>query len=148
LAQKIGVRLKRKRLFIVLLVLLASGTCMFFLLRSHRTTAPEQAPPQSTEGDETKPVAQVEVVPIQRKSISEKLTAYGSVVAQPGKTHFVAISFESRVQHILVSSGQLVKQGDTWRFKAARQAFCSYVRLRARHRRLIKSLSRQKNVSR
>jgi membrane fusion protein (multidrug efflux system) len=100
-------------LLIVLLVLLCSGIGLFLLLRSHRTIAPEQAPPRSTEGDETKPVAQVEVVPIQRKSISEKLTAYGSVVAQPGKTHFVAISFESRVQHILVSPGQLVKQGDT-----------------------------------
>ena len=92
---------------------MGSGIGLFLLLRSHRTIAAEQAPTQSAEGDETKPVAQVEVVPIQRKSISEKLTAYGSVVAQPGKTHFVAISFESRVQHILVSPGQLVKQGDT-----------------------------------
>ena len=141
--------MKKTRLLVILLVLLGSGIGLFLLLRSHRTIAAEHAPVQSAEGDEPKPVAQVEVVPIQRKSISEKLTAYGSVVAQPGKTHFVAISFESRVQHILVSPGQLVKQGDTLlEVQGSPGAFCSYIRLRARHRRLIKSLTRQKNVSR
>jgi RND family efflux transporter MFP subunit len=91
------------------------GSCvgLFFLLRSHRTSAAEQEATQGAERDDGKPVAQVQTVPIERKSISEKLAAYGSVVAQPGKTHFVAIAFESRVQHILVSPGQLVKQGDT-----------------------------------
>jgi membrane fusion protein (multidrug efflux system) len=112
MARKTGVILKKTRLLVILLVLLGSGTGIFFLLRSHRIFVPEQAATQSAEGDETKPVAQVEIVPIERKSISEKLTAYGSVVAQPGKTHFVAISFESRVQHILISPGQPVKQGD------------------------------------
>jgi membrane fusion protein (multidrug efflux system) len=111
MARKIEVKLK-KPLLIILSVLLGCGTGLFLLLRSHRIFAPEQAPTQSAEGGETKPVAQVEIVPIERKSISEKLTAYGSVVAQPGKTHFVAISFESRVRHILISPGQLVKQGD------------------------------------
>jgi RND family efflux transporter MFP subunit len=102
-----------KRLPVILFVLLGSGVGLFLFLRSHQTLDPEQAPAQSAEGDQAKPVAQVQIVPVQRKSISEKLTAYGSVIAQPGKTHFVAISFESRVQHILVSPGQLVKQGDT-----------------------------------
>jgi membrane fusion protein, multidrug efflux system len=108
--------LKKKRLLTRLLVLLSvlvgSGTGVCFLLRSHRIFVPQQASSQSAASDETKPVAQVKIVPIERKSISERLTAYGSVVAQPGKTHFVAISFESRVQHILISPGQLVKQGD------------------------------------
>src|SRR5260370_9414258 len=105
--------MKKRRLLFILLVLLGAGIGVFFLTRSHGTVAAEQKPNQGAESDEGKSVAQVETVPIERKSISEKLTAYGSVVAQPGKTHFVAISFESRVQHILVSPGQLVKQGDT-----------------------------------
>jgi membrane fusion protein, multidrug efflux system len=105
--------MNKRRLLVIVLVLLGSGVGLLFFSRSHRTSAAEQTPNQSAEGDETKPVAQVQLVPIERKSISEKLTAYGSVVAQPGKTHFVAISFESRVQHILVSPGQLVNQGDT-----------------------------------
>jgi glycosyltransferase involved in cell wall biosynthesis len=118
------------------LVLLGSGGGLFFLIRSHRISAAEQAPTQVAESDDGKPVAQVETAPIERKSISEKLTAYGSVVAQPGKTHFVAISFESRVQHILVSPGQLVKQGDT-----APRASSSCIRPRARPRRPRKSWS-------
>jgi membrane fusion protein (multidrug efflux system) len=105
--------MNKRRLLVILLVLLGSGVGLFFLIRSHRISAAEQAPTQGSESEDGKPVAQVETVPIERKSISEKLTAYGSVVAQSGKTHFVAISFESRVQHILVSPGQLVKQGDT-----------------------------------
>src|ERR1700751_2575614 len=105
--------LKKIRLLVILLVLLGTGVGMFFLIRSHRTFTTEQAPTQGADSDDTKPVAQVQTVSIERKSISEKLTAYGSVVAQPGKTHFVAISFESRVQHILVSPGQLVNPGDT-----------------------------------
>jgi membrane fusion protein, multidrug efflux system len=100
-----------RRLSVILLILLGSGVGLFFLLRSHRTSAAEAT--QGAESDDRKAVAQVEIVPIERKSISENLTAYGSVVAQPGKTHFVAISYESRVQHILVSPGQPVKQGDT-----------------------------------
>jgi membrane fusion protein, multidrug efflux system len=105
--------MNKRKLLVILLVLLGSGVGLFFLIRSHRIPAAEQAPTQVAQSDDGKLVAQVETAPIERKSISEKLTAYGSVVAQPGKTHFVAISFESRVQHILVSPGQLVKQGDT-----------------------------------
>jgi membrane fusion protein (multidrug efflux system) len=105
--------LKKTRQLVILLVLLGGGVGLFLFLRSHRSSVAEQSPSLSVEGDEAKPVVQVEIVPIERKSISEKVTAYGSVAAQPGKTHLVAISFESRVQHILISPGQLVKQGDT-----------------------------------
>jgi RND family efflux transporter MFP subunit len=38
--------------------------------------------------------------------------AYGSVVAQPGKTHSVSIAFETRVRHILVAPGQFVREND------------------------------------
>jgi RND family efflux transporter MFP subunit len=56
--------------------------------------------------------ARVEVAAIVRKTIAEKLTAYGSVIAQPGKTHSVTVGFETRVRHILVAPGQLVHEGD------------------------------------
>src|SRR5947207_4417432 len=58
------------------------------------------------------PTARVEVAAIVRKTIAEKLTAYGSVIAQPGKTHSVTVGFEVRVRHILVAPGQLVHEGD------------------------------------
>src|SRR5207302_8636827 len=37
---------------------------------------------------------------------------YGSVVAQPGKTHSMSVAFETRVRHILVAPGQFVQEND------------------------------------
>ena len=54
------------------------------------------------------PVAQVQVAKVERKTITEKVIAYGSVVAQPGKTHSISVAFETRVRHILVAPGQFV----------------------------------------
>src|SRR5260370_4123145 len=58
------------------------------------------------------PVAQVQVAKVERKTITEKVIAYGSVVAQPGKTHSVSVAFETRVRHILVAPGQFVQEND------------------------------------
>jgi membrane fusion protein, multidrug efflux system len=104
--------MKIRRILLVLLVVAAAGIGVFLLAGSHQPIPVAQGPSEGAEGDDPKPVAQVQTVPIERKTISEKLTTYGSVVAQPGKTHFVALSFESRVQHILVSPGQLVNKGE------------------------------------
>jgi RND family efflux transporter MFP subunit len=60
----------------------------------------------------TGPVARVQVAKVQRKVISEKAIVYGSVVAQPGKTHSVSVAFETRVRHILVAPGQFVQEND------------------------------------
>ena len=57
-------------------------------------------------------VAQVQVAKVQRKTVTEKVIAYGSVVAQPGKTHSVSIAFETRVRHVLVAPGQFVREND------------------------------------
>src|SRR5205823_10779751 len=64
------------------------------------------------EGTKTGPVPQVQVAKVERKSITEKVIVYGSVVAQPGKTHSVSIAFETRVRHVLVTPGQFVKEND------------------------------------
>jgi membrane fusion protein (multidrug efflux system) len=60
----------------------------------------------------SEPVARVQVAPIKRKDISQKLIAYGSVVAQPGKTHSVSVAFETRIRHVLVAPGQFVREGE------------------------------------
>jgi RND family efflux transporter MFP subunit len=57
-------------------------------------------------------VAQVQVAKLERKTITEEVIVYGSVVAQPGKTHSVSIAFEIRVRHILVAPGQFVQEND------------------------------------
>ena len=103
---------KIRVLLVILLLLLPASIGVFFLFGNHRAIAVAEGSAKDAEDVAPTPVAQVQTVPIERKSISEKLTTYGSVVAQPGKTHFVALSFESRVQHILVSPGQLVNKGE------------------------------------
>src|SRR5437879_10173077 len=60
----------------------------------------------------TGPIAQVQVAKLEGKTITEKVIVYGSVVAQPGKTHSVSIAFETRVRHILVAPGQFVQEND------------------------------------
>ena len=58
------------------------------------------------------PVPQVQVAKVERKTVTENVIVYGSVVAQPGKTHSVSIAFETRVRHILVAPGQFVQEND------------------------------------
>src|SRR5438477_6222726 len=58
------------------------------------------------------PVPQVQVSKVERKTITEKVIVYGSVVAQPGKTHSVSLAFETRVRHIVVAPGQFVQEND------------------------------------
>ena len=60
----------------------------------------------------TGPIAHVQVAKLERKTITEKVIVYGSVVAQPGRTHSVSIAFETRVRHILVAPGQFVQEND------------------------------------
>jgi RND family efflux transporter MFP subunit len=64
--------------------------------------------------EETKngPVPQVQIAKVERKTITEKVIVYGSVVAQPGKTHSVSVAFETRVRHVLVAPGQFVREND------------------------------------
>src|ERR1700730_3713023 len=64
------------------------------------------------EEKKTGPVAQVQVAKVERKTITEKVIVYGSVVAQPGKTHSASVAFETRVRHILVAPGQFVQEND------------------------------------
>src|SRR6267378_2574413 len=64
------------------------------------------------EGKAAGPVAQVQIAKVERKTITEKVIVYGSVVAQPGKTHSVSVAFETRVRHILAAPGQFVQEND------------------------------------
>jgi membrane fusion protein, multidrug efflux system len=57
-------------------------------------------------------IAQVQVAKVERKTITEKVIVYGSVVAQPGKTHSLSVAFETRVRHVLVAPGQFVQEND------------------------------------
>ena len=92
----------KKRIFITAIVILIVAG-LAYLVQRFRTGGEEK-----TSG----PVAQVQVAKVERKTITEKVVVYGSVVAQPGKTHSVSIAFETRVRHILVAPGQFVQEND------------------------------------
>ncbi len=62
-------------------------------------------------GDSPGPVAHVTLAPLARKTISSKVTAYGSVITQPGKTHAVSAAYETRIRHVLVAPGESVTVG-------------------------------------
>jgi membrane fusion protein, multidrug efflux system len=57
------------------------------------------------------PVASVTLAPIEQKSITDVVTAYGSMITQPGKSHAVSVAYETRVRHVLVAPGQPVTRG-------------------------------------
>src|SRR5437667_11081812 len=93
----------KKRIFITAIVILIVAG-LAYLVQRFRTGGEEK-----TSG----PVAKVQVAKVERKTITEKVIVYGSVVAQPGKTHSVSVAFETRVQHILVAPGQFVQENDS-----------------------------------
>ncbi len=66
---------------------------------------------ETSENEAKDPVAQVVLAPIQRKSIADTVTAYGSVITQPGKTHAVSVPYETRIKHVLVAPGESVTTG-------------------------------------
>lgn len=89
------------------IALLALAAVVWWVATPHQPAADE-----GEGGGEVQPVAHVTVAKAERKTLSETVTAYGSVVAQPGKTHAVSVAFEARVRHILVAPGQLVREDE------------------------------------
>ncbi|MEP6672826.1 MAG: efflux RND transporter periplasmic adaptor subunit, partial [Chthoniobacter sp.] len=101
----------KKVVWFVVIALLVGGAVWWFM---HRGSGSASASSASAPGDATSAsLAHVQTAKVGRKAITETLTAYGSIVAQPGKTHAVAVAFETRVRHILVAPGQSVTAGDS-----------------------------------
>ena len=88
------------------LVVVLAALAIGYWLGHHSSSAPDE-----NAGDQNHPVAQVELARIEKKKIAEDVTAYGSVIAQPGKSHSVSAAFETRVRHILVAPGEAVTVG-------------------------------------
>ena len=93
--------MKKRIIITAIVILIVAG--LAYLVQRFRTGGEEKM---------SGPVAQVQVTKAERKTISEKVIVYGSVIAQPGKTHSVSVAFETRVQHILVAPGQFVQEND------------------------------------
>ena len=57
------------------------------------------------------PVATVTTAPLHAGSVSQTITAYGSVTAEPGAVAVLSVSVECRVVHLRVAGGQTVEAG-------------------------------------
>lgn len=96
-----------RRIFTILIVVITAAIGVAFW-RAHTHTEPSTAQQTTPE----RATAFVKTAKIVRKTIAEKIIAYGSVIAQPGKLQTVSLAYEARVNHVLVAPGQLVKTGD------------------------------------
>jgi membrane fusion protein (multidrug efflux system) len=100
---------------VILLLLVTAVACaaggFWFGMRRHAINLVDRDDTTTQPAEEDKPVARVTVAPIKKASITETVTAYGSVVAPPGDVRIVSVPFESRVGRVLVTAGQHVDGG-------------------------------------
>jgi membrane fusion protein (multidrug efflux system) len=98
-------------LMIILVVAAAAGGIGFFVGRHHPVEAGETSDSAAAADEEVKPVVKVMTIPATTGSITETVTAYGTVIAQPAEVQVISAGFECRVTRILVSPGQQVAAG-------------------------------------
>lgn len=96
-------------------VIVIGGYLWFFHIstkvsKKNNTDLLTQTTGSSDEIDE--PVASVQAVPIKKKTITETITVYGTVIPAPGAVQAISLQFESRIRRILVSNGQRVSEGE------------------------------------
>jgi membrane fusion protein (multidrug efflux system) len=76
---------------------------------SRATAVTEEAVGQPVADDA--PVVSVRTVAIMQGTVQQTLTAYGTVISQPGEVRVISVSFESRVEQVLAVAGQPVSAG-------------------------------------
>ncbi|MEI7954842.1 MAG: efflux RND transporter periplasmic adaptor subunit [Verrucomicrobiota bacterium] len=89
----------KRSLSAILALVLATSAC-------HRT-----GPAAGKAEDEVKATATVKTAKLGKELMATTLTAYGTVVAQPGELVGVSVQYESKVMRLLVSAGEPVKEG-------------------------------------
>lgn len=88
----------------VVAALVGGGAAGYFYgRRASRSTSTEKTP-----SSQAGPVATVRVVSLTRQEIKETLVVYGTVISALGKTETFSVPFESQVQSVLVTAGQVV----------------------------------------
>ncbi|MGC3990312.1 MAG: efflux RND transporter periplasmic adaptor subunit [Chthoniobacteraceae bacterium] len=99
-----------KRLLPILLVvglLLAGGA-----LWHHFSTGAKGGDEEGGDEAAKNAVVHVETAKLVRKDLTETATAYGLVVAQPGRARTVSVAFEAQIRRVLIAPGQAVQTGD------------------------------------
>ncbi len=96
-------------LFVILLVL---GMGAGFWFGRHQVASTDAHDPAATApADDDKPVATVTVAKVRQAEISDVITAYGSVIADPGDVRVLSVEFESHVVRVMVTPGQEIAEG-------------------------------------
>ena len=72
------------------------------------TRGKSDAGPTTEDADEPTPTASVTTTPLHLGQITQTITAYGTIAAEPGSTAIYSVPFECRVKHLLVSVGQKI----------------------------------------
>lgn len=105
--------MKRAWQWIILVVcVLAVGLGSYWAgRRSAKAFAVDDSSSPDTQPAEPATTATVATTQLVRKTISQTLVAYGTIVAQPGEVKIASVPFESRVLHLRVTAGQPVAVG-------------------------------------
>jgi RND family efflux transporter MFP subunit len=116
--------------WMIILILCAglAGGIGFAVGRYHPVEAKDAGSSESTAApdEEDKPVVQVTTAPAEVRTISQIITAYGTVIAQPAEVQVVSAGFECRVLKLLVSPGQqLIAGADTIQVEASPDSLIS-----------------------
>jgi membrane fusion protein, multidrug efflux system len=93
----------------VVIFLMGAAGAAGYLVGHHSPSSVESAA-DSDSDDSVQPVPTVDVVPIQRSRIEQKMTAYGMVTAQPADMTIVSVPFEARVRQVLVAPGERLSE--------------------------------------
>jgi RND family efflux transporter MFP subunit len=98
--------MKRPKLIISIAtaVVVLAGTAVLIWRMTHRSTKPATEPAEH-------PVATVTTTPLRTGSVSQTVTAYGNVTAEPGSVAVLSAAVECRVVHLRVAGGQAIDGG-------------------------------------
>ena len=77
----------------------------------HAVAAAETAPATTEPTEEEKPVVPVTTMSLARRTLAERIVAYGTVAAQASDVRSISVPFESRVIRVLVTAGARVEAG-------------------------------------
>ncbi len=97
---------------LILVVIVGAAFGGYWYGRQHASQGGQDTDKAADSGEPAvKPIAQVMTAPLQISEITEQITAYGTVVAQPSDVRVFSVPFESRVLTLLVTPGEKVDTG-------------------------------------
>jgi len=95
----------------ILLAAVAAGGGYFYGKNHVAEKHEPEAAATTQPAEDEKPVVEVEAAPLKRGTITQTITSYGTVIAQPSDIRAVSVPFESRVMRVMVTAGESITAG-------------------------------------